>query len=99
MSLNTVEILLQDHDTMRTTGRSLLDSEADGSSSDELPAYSTDEVPESTEDESETGKLIMDIPYGHTTMQAETLIRQFPGRGKVSEYNAKLWWKVISSHY
>ncbi len=65
------------------------DSEIEGSSYDE---YSESGVSESSADESETDTSVMDIPYGRTTMRADTLVQQIPGQDKAS-ISASVRWK------
>ncbi len=75
----------------RSTARPLNfdDSEIEGSSYDE---YSGSGMSESSEDESQTDTSLLDIPYGHPTMQADTLVQQLPGWGKAS-ISASVRWK------
>ncbi len=65
------------------------DSKIEGSSYDK---YSRSGVSKSLKDESETDTSVMDIPYGHTTMWAGTLVQQLPGQGKAS-ISASVQWK------
>ncbi len=60
------------------------DLEIEGSSYDE---DADTPLPEYSEDESDTDTSVMDIPYGHTTMQANALVQQLPRRGKVGLIN------------
>ncbi len=64
------------------------DSEVEGSSYDE---YSESGVSESSADEWETDTSVMDIPYGRTTMRADTLVQQLPGQGKASISTSVRW--------
>ncbi len=68
-----------------------LNSNDSGSSYDE---YSGSGV---SEDGSETDTSMMDVPYGHTTMQVGALVQRLPGWGKVS-INVQYGGNVLNPH-
>ncbi|PBK59493.1 hypothetical protein ARMSODRAFT_982981 [Armillaria solidipes] len=81
----------------RGTARSLNfdDSEIEGSSYDE---YSGSGGSESLEDETETDVPAMDIPYGYTTMQADTLVQRLPGWGKIVNPSALINKHILDTY-